>query len=50
MIFFNASMVPEWILLVASAWFTALILNDVERGSIDVSQPSQPSSLALESS
>lgn len=36
MIFFNASYVPEWMLLVGSAWFTALILNDVERGSVEV--------------
>lgn len=36
MIFFNASTVPEWILLVGSAWFTGLILNDVVRGTVEV--------------
>ena len=35
MIFFNASRLPEWILLLGSAWFTGLILNDVETEPIE---------------
>ena len=35
MIFFNAARLPEWILLLGSAWFTGLILNDVETEAIE---------------
>eukprot|EP01046_Picozoa_sp_COSAG06_P019936 COSAG06_NODE_1439_length_9457_cov_9.548942_3_plen_155_part_00 len=35
MIFFNCAKLPEWILLLGSAWFTGLILNDVETEPIE---------------
>lgn len=35
MIFFNAPYLPEWLMLAGSAWFTALILNDCQRGGIE---------------
>ena len=35
MVFFNASLLPEWLLTVGSAWVTALILNDCERGGVE---------------